>query len=169
MSPPATWALEEGDLSQIPILSRSTPLNDNALTGKVSPSADRLDFQALFDDIKIRYSRSSMSRFSADVAASPEKTGGLAGMFKSLTGGKSSKGPSHQPSTTPPHQLDTAQKNAIYGGPPDYEALLEQLKAGNTLPERIAAADSLRIAVLDYPLSGVHFIQRNSWDNANVV
>lgn len=102
--------------------------------------------------------RDSMSP-SGDVAQTPEpkSTSGLASVFKSLTGSKSSKNPSAQSPASIAQNLSTANtlKNAIYGGPPNYEQLFEQLKVGNALSDRLAAAESLRHAVQDYPLSGV--------------
>lgn len=103
--------------------------------------------------------RDSMSPSSGDVAQTPEpkSTSGLASVFKSLTGSKSSKSPNAQSPASIPQHLGTANtlKNAIYGGPPDFEQLSEQLKVGNVLQDRLAAAESLRHAVQDYPLSGV--------------
>jgi len=100
-----------------------------------------------------------MSPFSGDVAQTPESksTGGLASVFKSLTGGKSSKNATSQSPASLVQQLNgnNPLKNSIYGGPPNYEQLFEQLKVGNPLPERLAAAESLRHAVRDYPLGGV--------------
>lgn len=100
-----------------------------------------------------------MSR-PGDAAQTPEpkSKSGLAGVFKSLTGGKPSKGtlpqsPASVPQPTP--NEPSALKNAIYGGPPNHEQLFEQLKASNPLPDRLAAAGSLRHAVQDYPLSSV--------------
>jgi hypothetical protein len=101
----------------------------------------------------------SMSPSSGDVAQTPEpkSSSGLASVFKSLTGSKSYKNPPAQSPASIAHNLNTSNtlKNAIYGGPPNYEQLVEQLKVGNALPERLAAAESLRHAVQDYPLSGV--------------
>ena len=103
-----------------------------------------------------------MSPSSGDVAQTPEpkSTGGLVNVFKSLTGSKLSKSLNHQSPVSSPQHLNPANtlKNAIYGGPPNYEQLFEQLKAGNPLPDRLAAAESLRHAVQDYPLSGVCFL-----------
>jgi len=105
---------------------------------------------------------------SGDVAQTPEpkSTGGLASVFKSLTGSRSNKSlfvatNSHPPTAAANLQLAqqlsnaTAVKGGIYGGPHDYEYLYGQLKAGKSLAERRAAADSLRLALADYPLSGV--------------
>ena len=101
----------------------------------------------------------SMPPTSGDVAQTPEpkSTSGLASVFKSLTGSKSSKSPNVQSPASTPQHLGNANtlKNAIYGGPLNYEKLFEQLKVGNPLQERLAAAESLRHAVQDYPLSGV--------------
>jgi hypothetical protein len=65
---------------------------------------------------------------------------------------------SQSPASIPQH-LNSANtlKKAIYGGPANYEQLFEQLKVGNALPDRLSAAESLRHAVQDYPLSGVRF------------
>ena len=101
----------------------------------------------------------SMSPSSGDVAQTPESksTGGLVNVFKSLTGSKSSKSLNHQlpGPIIQPHNATNTLKTALYGGPPNYEQLFEQLKSGNPLPDRLAAAESLRHAVQDYPLSGV--------------
>ena len=107
-------------------------------------------------------SRVSMSPPSADAAQTPEpkSTGGLASVFKSLTGGRSASTRSPHPhsSASPqsplPHSSGVVT-NAIYGGPSNFEKLHEQLKAENYLPDRIAAAVSLRYVVQDYPISGV--------------
>src|SRR5271156_5516066 len=100
-----------------------------------------------------------MSPSSGDVAQTPEpkSTSGLASVFKSLTGSKSSRRPNPQSPASIAHQLSSGNtlQNAIYGGPPNYEQLYEQLNVGNSLADRLAAAASLRHAVQDYPLSGV--------------
>lgn len=105
---------------------------------------------------------------SGDVVQTPEpkSTSGLASVFKSLTGSKSSKSPNAQSPASIPQHLGNANtlKNAIYGGPPNYEKLFEQLKVGNPLQERLAAAESLRHAVQDYPLSGVTSIFKEGKD-----
>jgi hypothetical protein len=101
-----------------------------------------------------------MSPSSGDASHTPEpkSTGGFASVFKSLTGGgRSSRSPNVQ-ATAPPTQHVSGASNGqspVYGGPPDYDHLHEQLKIGNPLPERIAAAESICHAVRDYPLSGV--------------
>jgi len=103
--------------------------------------------------------RVSMSPSSADVAQTPEpkSTSGLASVFKSLTGSKSLRNPNPQsPASSSQHRNDPiTTPAAVYGGPPNFEQLYEQLKSGNTLADRISAAESLRHAVLDYPLDGV--------------
>jgi hypothetical protein len=103
---------------------------------------------------------------SGDVAQTPEpKAGGLASVFKSLTG-KSYKSFVSQPALSPSISAATVQlaqdlhsssasRGTRYGGPMNYETLYYQLKSGKVLADRVAAADALRIAVLDYPLSGV--------------
>lgn len=134
-----------------PEIPRSPPANKNFLLRV-----------AFLEVLPARKTRNSMSPSSADVAQTPEpkSTSGLASVFKSLTGSKSSKSPNHQSPASIPQHLNTANtlKNAIYGGPPNYEQLFEQLKVGNPLPDRLAAAESLRHAVQDYPLSGVRFL-----------
>ena len=104
--------------------------------------------------------RVSMSLPTGEVVQNPEpkSTNGLVNVFKSLTGNKSARNPSLQsPASALAPQLTTANtlKKTIYGGPPNYEQLLELLKDGNPIPKRLAAAESLRHAVQDYPISGV--------------
>jgi len=48
--------------------------------------------------------------------------------------------------------------------PPNYEHLYEQLKPDNSLANRVSAAESLRLAVQDYPLSGVTSIFKQAKD-----
>jgi hypothetical protein len=115
--------------------------------------------------------RDSMSPSNGDVAQTPEpkSTSGLASVFKSLTGSKSSKSLNPQSPASIAQNLNPANtlKNAIYGGPPNYEQLFEQLKSGNPLPDRLAAAESLRHAVQDYPLSGVRSLVRGCWNETD--
>lgn len=103
--------------------------------------------------------RVSMSPSAGDVTQTPDSkpSGGFASVFKNLTGSRSSKSPNPQSPASLPQQSNgsSALQPAIYGGPPNYEQLYEQLKVENPLSERIAAAESLRIAVQDYPLSDV--------------
>ena len=107
-----------------------------------------------------------MSPAAGDVAQTPEpkSTGGFASVFKSLTGSRSTKNPNPNSPTSlnGTSNLPTAlyAQPATYGGPPDYEHLYAQLKHGNPLAERLAAADALRHAVQDYPLTGVCGIER---------
>ncbi|RDW70292.1 hypothetical protein BP5796_08689 [Coleophoma crateriformis] len=119
-----------------------------------------------------------MSPAPADVAQTPEPktTSSLASVFKSLTGTRSSKNAISQTPTPPPNaQLEqqlhpSAGKNAIYGGPSNYKQLYEQLKGGDTLAERAAAASSLCHVVAEYPLSGVMniwFTAKNLIDSNN--
>jgi hypothetical protein len=102
--------------------------------------------------------QASMSPSAGEVAQTPEpKSSGAFAIFKSFTGGKSSKSPNAQPQASLVQHLSQANalQPATYGGPPNYEQLYGQLKAGNELADRISAAESLRHAVQDYPLSGV--------------
>src|SRR6187402_161642 len=105
----------------------------------------------------------SMSPSAGDVAQTPEpkSTSGFASVFKSLTGSRSTKNPIPHSPPSVAQQLNgsNALQSVIYGGPPDYEQLYEQLKSGNTLADRLAAAETLRHAVQDYPLSGVSLVQ----------
>ena len=103
--------------------------------------------------------RDSMSPSSGDVTQTPEtkSTSGLASVFKSLTGNKLSKSTNLQSPVLITQQSSSANalQNTIYGASPNYEQLHEQLKDGHPLSDRLAAAESLRHAVQDYPLSGV--------------
>jgi hypothetical protein len=100
--------------------------------------------------------RSSMSPAAGDAAQSPESksTSGFASVFKSLTGNKSSRSTNPQSPAAIPHP-NGPHTLSMYGGPPNYEHLFEQLKPEKPLAERVSAAESLRLAVQDYPLSGV--------------
>jgi hypothetical protein len=126
----------------------------------MDPLADRL----LFGDTAPLPSpepetRSSMSPAVGDTAQIPEpkSTSGFASVFKSLTGNKSSRSPNPQsPAAVAQHPNGAHPlQPSIYGGPPNYEHLYEQLKPERPLAERVSTADSLRLAVQDYPLSGV--------------
>lgn len=103
--------------------------------------------------------QASMSPTAGEIAQTPEpKSSSAFSIFKSLTGGKSSKSPNAQSQASLPRNpngANTLQSTTIYGGPPNYEQLYAQLRIGNGLADRIAAADALRHAVQDYPLSGV--------------
>jgi hypothetical protein len=96
---------------------------------------------------------------SGDLSGTPgaKSTSGLASVFKSLTGSKPLKGLNAQSPASTAQQLNgtSTLKNSIYGGPPNHEQLFEQLKIGNSLADRLAAAESLRHAVQDYPLTSV--------------
>ena len=109
-----------------------------------------------------------MPQSSGDVGQTPESkpAGGLARVISTLTGSRSSKSPfspasSHAP--IPATNLQLAQqlnnlnttKGGIYGGPLEYEYLYGQLQSSEPFAERRAAAESLRLALQDYPLSGV--------------
>ncbi|TAQ83708.1 hypothetical protein B7494_g7964 [Chlorociboria aeruginascens] len=109
----------------------------------------------------------SMSPSSGDVAQTPEPkaTSTLANVFKSLTGSKN-KGPNPPPSAPFIPQLNGSNplKNAIYGGPPNFELLYNQLNDENDIADRIAAAEAIRKAVVDYPLSNVVSIFKRGKD-----
>ena len=105
---------------------------------------------------------------SGDVAQTPESkpSGGLARVLSTLTGSRSSRSPfstTYSHPSTPAASVQIAQqlnssntaRGTIYGAPLEYEYLYGQLKDGKSFAERRAAADSLRLALQDYPLSGV--------------
>lgn len=74
-------------------------------------------------------------------------------VFKSLTGSKTTKSPILPFNVQQPGA--GGLRIATYGGPPAYQELYEQLKIGNSLADRLAAAGTLRHTVHDYPLSAV--------------
>ncbi|KAN0103023.1 protein of unknown function (DUF3384) domain containing protein [Hyaloscypha variabilis] len=106
-----------------------------------------------------------MSPAAGDAAQSPESksTSGFASVFKSLTGNKSSRSTNPQSPAAIPHP-NGPHTLSMYGGPPNYEHLFEQLKPEKPLAERVSAAESLRLAVQDYPLSGVTSIFKQAKD-----
>lgn len=96
----------------------------------------------------------------------PKTSGGLAGVFKGLAGGgklTKSPPPTHQslaPMTVPQPQVNRADSaslpTALRCLPPDQAALYIQLQKKNgPLNDRVAAANSLRYAVVDFPLNPV--------------
>jgi hypothetical protein len=103
-----------------------------------------------------------MSPSPGDVPPSPDssRAGGLASVFKGLTGTKLTKSPPPQlqsPSTsTVPSIADSlnATPTGFHGLSPNHMELLEQLKNG-TPSQRTSAADSLRYAIAEYPLNPV--------------
>lgn len=108
--------------------------------------------------------RSSMSPPAGDVAQTPEPktSSGFVSVFKNLTGGRSSRSLNAQspPPNAQQHNVTSAPQPAIYGGPPNFEQLYEQLKAGNSLADRASAAQALRIAVQDYPITSVSIVMK---------
>jgi len=108
--------------------------------------------------------QASMSPSAGVVAQTPEpkSSSAFANVFKSLTGNKLTKSPHSQSPVSLSQQFNGASnlQPTIYGGPPNYEQLYEQLKPGNAISDRIAAAESLRLAVQDYPLSGVSGVDK---------
>ncbi|KAL2177951.1 uncharacterized protein P884DRAFT_198849 [Thermothelomyces heterothallicus CBS 202.75] len=100
----------------------------------------------------------------------PQETrssGGLAGMFKGLAGGgKLTKSPPviQQPFQPIPGSQSLAQRSdtlppvsALHGLSPEQTELFQQLKDGQ-LGDRVAAANSLRYAIADFPLNPVRDI-----------
>lgn len=114
--------------------------------------------------------RDPMSPASGDASPSSElkTSGGIASVFKGLTGGsKISKAPPVPSSSNNPasaqlssERVDTASLAAT-GVAPHYNEWLEKLRSGS-ISERIAAAESLRLTLADYPLAPVLQI----WDAA---
>lgn len=111
-----------------------------------------------------------MSPISGDASSSSESktAGAFASVFKGLTGGsKISKAPPVPSSSTTPvsAQLSSERVNtaslAATGVAPHYNEWLDKLKTGS-LSERVAAAESLRLTLSDYPLAPVLQI----WDAA---
>lgn len=91
--------------------------------------------------------------------------GGLAGVFKGLAGGtKLTKSPPLPQQPFPPIAASQALERSdaaalpstVHGLPPEHAVLFGQLKNGQ-LGERIAAANSLRYAITDFPLNPVRF------------
>ncbi|KAL2760472.1 hypothetical protein ACRALDRAFT_2116863 [Sodiomyces alcalophilus JCM 7366] len=95
-----------------------------------------------------------------DDASSPDsnRAGGFANVFKGLTSARLPKSPSPNlqspPSTSVSSMTHPPTTTSTPGLSPDHAASLHQLKTGS-LPERIAAADSLRYAIAEYPLCPV--------------
>lgn len=97
-------------------------------------------------------------------------TGGLAGVFKGLTGGgKLTKSPPvlQQPfapiagsQAFAPRSDATPPPSALHGLSPEQAELFRHLKNGQ-LSERVTAANSLRYAIADFPLNPV----RGEWQS----
>lgn len=113
-------------------------------------------------------SASHMPPLDGETTQTPEvkSVGGLASVFKNLTSGRSTKNslaPTALKSAVPTATVQLAQQlqsianspDRIYGGPDDYDNLIERVHTGHTAPERIKAADSLCVAIREYPLTGV--------------
>lgn len=102
-----------------------------------------------------------------DIPQTPEvkPASGIASVFKTLTGGRlRSPAPPTVASTAVPSQsahvaqhlrYGSSLSRDTYGGSADYERLYQQLQAGNPLADRLAAAEALWTAMVDYPLDGV--------------
>jgi len=85
-------------------------------------------------------------------------TGGLAGVFKGLAGGKLAKSSPPISSPTSQERIDVVTyPNIVRGLPGNQMEVFGQLKSG-TLSERVAAANSLRHAIADFPLNPVGII-----------
>jgi hypothetical protein len=101
-----------------------------------------------------------MSPSPGDEPQPPESraVGGLAGVFR-LGGGKLAKSPPPIPSPSPDDRADARiHPHVARGLPRDQMELYRQLKSGATLTERVAAANSLRYAIADFPLNPVRIM-----------
>ncbi|KAK4451882.1 tuberous sclerosis 2 protein [Podospora aff. communis PSN243] len=98
-----------------------------------------------------------MSPSPGDEPQPPESraVGGLAGVFR-LGGGKLAKSPPPIPSPSADDRADARiHPHVARGLPRDQMELYRQLKSGATLTERVAAANSLRYAIADFPFNPV--------------
>ena len=87
-------------------------------------------------------------------AHEPKAAGGLAGVFKGLAGGRLARSPP-LPTTPSLERSDGPfHRTLVRGLPPNQMQIFGQLKNG-TLNERVAAANSLRLAIADFPLNPV--------------
>ncbi|WYZ38543.1 hypothetical protein EsH8_III_000457 [Colletotrichum jinshuiense] len=104
-----------------------------------------------------------MSPSPGDAPSSPDSTrpSGLASVFKGLTGAKLTKSPppslkSASSILSPLADHVNATRTSLAGLSPNHMESFEQLRKGNgPVTERIAAANSLRYAVAEYPLNPV--------------
>ncbi|OLN86876.1 Tuberous sclerosis 2-like protein [Colletotrichum chlorophyti] len=104
-----------------------------------------------------------MSPSPGDALSSPDSSrpSGLASVFKGLTGAKLTKSPppslkSASSILSPLADHVNATRTSLTGLSPNHMESFEQLKSGTgTVGERIAAANSLRYAVTEYPLNPV--------------
>jgi hypothetical protein len=102
-----------------------------------------------------------MSPSPGDDAQPQQETkpsGGLASVLKTLTGGvKSSKSTAKTQDLPTSTNLDErpSHSSTSNGLPPNFMEALEQLRGGSSFSERVAAAQLLRLAVIDYPLNPV--------------
>ena len=96
----------------------------------------------------------------------PKTAGGIAGVFKSLTSGRGSKSTASTPlppPSIPAAALQVAQqlsaqdprRGVVHGGPSPSDVLLERLRSNTSVAEKTAAAEALKHAVAEYPISGV--------------
>ncbi|PQE16627.1 GTPase activating protein [Rutstroemia sp. NJR-2017a BBW] len=112
--------------------------------------------------VAARNRRASMPPPTGDAAQNTDSksSSGLASVFKSLTGGKPSKSPSTQSPASTLQQLEnriSAQRSNSAGATNQQHAIA-QLKDGQSPAERVRAAEYLRQAVIDYPMSNVGLV-----------
>jgi hypothetical protein len=112
--------------------------------------------------VAARNRRASMPPPTGDAAQNTDSksSSGLASVFKSLTGGKPSKSPSTQSPASTLQQLEnriSAQRSNSAGAINQQHAIA-QLKDGQSPAERVRAAEYLRQAVIDYPMSNVSLV-----------
>lgn len=98
-----------------------------------------------------------MSPSPGDGASPPQDSkvvGSIASVIKKLTKSAPTFAQSSRPSLV---EANTGRPSTIPAGyalPPQYMALFEQLRGG-TVNERVAAANALRVVVIDYPINPV--------------
>lgn len=119
-------------------------------------SNDKLTRQLAEPPYELRDLGDFMSPSHGDVAQTPESksSSGFASVFKSLTGGgKSTK---HNAAVVGSGQrASNAGLPVVDDEPLDFERFCTQLKPGNSLRDRVDAAEALKFAVQDHPLEGV--------------
>lgn len=112
--------------------------------------------------VAARNRRASMPPPTGDAAQNTDSksSSGLASVFKSLTGGKPSKSPSTQSPASALQQFENrvGVQRSTSAGATNQQHAIEQLQEGHSPAERIRAAEYLRQAVLDYPMSNVSLV-----------
>ncbi|RKF60711.1 putative gtpase activating protein [Erysiphe neolycopersici] len=103
---------------------------------------------------------------SPNATSESRYSNGLVNVFKSLTGIRPLRNQNSR-SQLSAHQTDAKAsdlRNKNDQDPSNYKLLFEQLKAENCLADRIAAADSLRLSVQQFPVNGLSCILTRAKD-----